>query len=149
MPATHDRLTPEQRKKCMRANKSKGTKPELLLAKALWHNGLRYRKNNPAITGKPDFTFKKYKTAVFVDGEFWHGKDWAVRRNDIKNNREFWIAKIERNMARDKEVNAALQAQGWRVFRFWGKDVVRNPQAAAAEITRYIHEQRQTTLRAA
>lgn len=90
-----DRLTPEQRRKCMQANKSKGTKPELLLAKAMWQLGLRYRKSNKTVFGKPDFSFKKYKVAVFVDGEFWHGKNWEIRKADIKSNREFWIAKVK------------------------------------------------------
>lgn len=113
-----DKLTPEQRRKCMQANKSKGTKPELLLAKSMWQLGLRYRKNNKTVFGKPDFSFKKYKVAVFVDGEFWHGKDWEIRKADIKSNREFWIAKIERNIQRDEEVTGRLKAEGWTVFRF-------------------------------
>ena len=113
-----DKLTPEQRKKCMRANKSKGTKPELVLAKAMWALGLRYRKNSGSIFGKPDFSFKKYKVAVFVDGEFWHGKDWEQKKAEIKGNREFWIAKIERNIQRDIEVTGRLKAEGWMVLRF-------------------------------
>lgn len=136
-----DRLTFEQRKKCMQANKSKGTKPELLLAKVMWQLGLRYRKNNKTIFGKPDFSFKKYKIVVFVDGEFWHGKDWEKRKNDIKSNREFWIAKIERNIQRDNEVNSRLKADGWKVLRFWGKDIVKSPETTTQEIQRAINEQ--------
>ena len=113
-----DKLTPEQRKKCMRSNKSTGTKPELVLAKAMWALGLRYRKNSGSIFGKPDFSFKKYKVAVFVDGEFWHGKDWEQKKAEIKGNREFWIAKIERNIQRDIEVTGRLKAEGWTVLRF-------------------------------
>ncbi|MCP1660933.1 very short patch repair endonuclease [Neisseria perflava] len=137
-----DRLTPEQRKKCMQANKSKGTKPELLLAKAMWQLGLRYRKNSNTVFGKPDFSFKKYKIAVFIDGEFWHGKDWEQRKNDLKSNREFWIAKIERNMRRDIEVTGQLEAEDWQVFRFWGKDITKNAQPAAQKIYRAINEKR-------
>lgn len=129
-----DKLTPEQRKKCMQSNKSTGTKPELALAKAMWALGLRYRKNSGSIFGKPDFSFKKYKVAVFVDGEFWHGKDWEQRKVEIRGNREFWIAKIERNIRRDIEVTDRLKAEGWEVFRFWGKDVVKNPQRYAQQI---------------
>ncbi|MFZ7175462.1 very short patch repair endonuclease [[Pasteurella] aerogenes] len=103
-----DKLTPEQRRKCMQASKSKGTKPEVLLGKALWSLGLCYRKNDKNIFGKPDFRFKKYKVAVFVDGEFWHGKDWEIRKNDIKSNQSFWIAKIERNITRNREVAEML-----------------------------------------
>lgn len=91
-----DKLTPEQRKKCMKASsKNKGTKPELLLAKYLWALGLRYRKNDRSIFGTPDLSFKRYKIAIFIDGEFWHGKDWDIRKYDIKSNKDFWISKIE------------------------------------------------------
>ncbi|MCF7530443.1 very short patch repair endonuclease [Neisseria lisongii] len=135
-----DKLTPEQRRKCMQANKSKGTKPELLLAKHLWQLGLRYRKNSKNVFGKPDFSFKQYRIAVFIDGEFWHGKNWDLRKNDIKSNREFWIAKIERNMQRDREVSSRLEAEGWQVFRFWGKEVVKNPEIFAGMIQEAVYE---------
>ena len=70
-----DHLTKEQRHKNMLANKSKGTKPELLLAKLLWNAGVRYRKNDPTLFGKPDFVIKRYRIAIFCDGDFWHGRD--------------------------------------------------------------------------
>ncbi len=137
-----DRLTPEQRKRCMQSNKSKGTKPELLLAKAMWALGLRYRKNSGSIFGKPDFSFKKYKVAVFVDGEFWHGKDWEQRKAEIKGNREFWIAKIERNIRRDMEVTGRLKAEGWTVLRFWSNDVVKNAGCHAEKVKEIIQTRR-------
>lgn len=138
-----DRLNPEQRRKCMQANKSKGTKPELLLAKAMWQLGLRYRKNSKTVFGKPDFSFKKYKVAVFVDGEFWHGKDWETKKAVIKGNREFWIAKIERNMRRDEEVTGRLKAEGWTVFRFWGQEVVKDPEIHARKIQEAVYGKQQ------
>ncbi|HHK5989111.1 very short patch repair endonuclease [Neisseria sp. P0009.S008] len=137
-----DKLTPEQRKKCMRANKSKGTKPELALAKAMWALGLRYRKNSGSIFGKPDFSFKKYKVAVFVDGEFWHGKDWEQKKAEIKGNREFWIAKIERNIQRDIEVTGRLKAEGWTVLRFWSNDVVKDTTSCAEKVKEIIRARR-------
>ena len=118
-----DRLTKEQRRKNMQAVKSKGSKIETLLAKELWKRGRRYRKNNKSVYGKPDFTFKKHKIAIFVDSEFWHGKDWEERKNDHKSNEEFWHKKIERNIERDKEVNEYLLKSGWQVLRFWGKEI--------------------------
>lgn len=81
-----DKLTKEQRKKNMQANKAAGTKPELLLAKTLFARGYRYRKNDRSVFGKPDLTFKKIKLAIFIDGEFWHGKDWERRKYDHKTN---------------------------------------------------------------
>ncbi|HFC8839668.1 TPA: very short patch repair endonuclease [Neisseria subflava] len=137
-----DKLTPEQRKKCMRANKSTGTKPELVLAKAMWALGLRYRKNCGSIFGKPDFSFKKYKVAVFVDGEFWHGKDWEQKKAEIKGNREFWIAKIERNIQRDIEVTGRLKAEGWTVLRFWSNDVVKDTTSCAEKVKEIIRARR-------
>lgn len=70
-----DKLTKEQRIKNMKAVKSKGSKIEIMLAKAMWGKGYRYRKNDKSVFGKPDFTLKKYKIAIFCDSEFWHGKD--------------------------------------------------------------------------
>ena len=115
--------TPSQRSKNMRAIKSTATKEEVRLAKALWHLGYRYRKNNNSVFGKPDLTFKKYKIAIFVDGEFFHGKDWETEKERIKSNREFWYKKIERNIQRDIEVSSYLKLQKWEVLRFWSKEV--------------------------
>lgn len=110
----------------MQAVKSKNSQLEVSLGKALWAKGYRYRKNDKRIFGKPDFTFTKYRVAVFCDSEFWHGKDWEVRKSDHKTNQDFWLPKIERNIERDKEVNAELTRIGWIVLRFWGKDIIKN-----------------------
>ena len=110
----------------MKAIKSKDTKEEVLLAKALWHKGYRYRKNNKSVFGTPDLTFKKYKVAIFVDGEFFHGHNWEDKKEKIKSNREYWIPKIERNVQRDKEVNRYLIKNDWKVIRFWSIFVKRN-----------------------
>ncbi|MCQ2312836.1 MAG: very short patch repair endonuclease [Paludibacteraceae bacterium] len=107
-----DRLTKEQRHKNMVAVKAKGTKQELLLASAMWNVGLRYRKNDKTVYGCPDFVHKGKKIAIFVDGEMWHGRDWEKQKDTFKSNRDFWIPKIERNIARDNEVNASLTAKG-------------------------------------
>lgn len=114
-----DDLTPEQRRKNMQAIKSSDTTIELLLRKALWAKGIRYRKNYKGLIGKPDIAITKYKIAVFCDSDYWHGYDWENRNKRIKSNRDYWIPKIERNMKHDKEVSAALEEQGWTVLRFW------------------------------
>lgn len=95
-----DVLTKEQRRKNMQAIKSKNTKIEELLAKALWLRGFRYRRNNKNVFGKPDFIFKKYKIAIFCDSEYFHGKDWETQKHRIKINTEFWHKKIESNIDR-------------------------------------------------
>ena len=113
------RYTPEQRSRLMRRIRSTDTKPELMLRQALWALGYRYRKDVKSLPGKPDIAIKKYKVAVFVDGEFWHGYNWAEKKPRIQSNREYWIPKIERNMQRDRQNTETLQDRGWTVFRFW------------------------------
>lgn len=129
-----DNLTPQQRRKNMQAIKSTATKDEVRLAKALWNLGYRYRKNNKKIFGRPDLTFAKYKIAIFVDSEFFHGKDWEVQQLRIKSNREYWIPKIERNRQRDEEVNAFLISQNWTVLRFWSQEIQKNLEVCLAKI---------------
>lgn len=129
-----DSHTKEQRCRNMQAMKSTSSKIEILLAKALWAKGFRYRKNNKKVFGKPDFTFRKYKIAVFVDGEFFHGKDWEIRKHDLKSNHEFWFAKIEGNMRRDAEVNDKLTSEGWKILRFWGKDLKKNLEFCVGKV---------------
>jgi DNA mismatch endonuclease Vsr len=129
-----DKLTKEQRRKNMQAVKSKGSKIETMLAKTLWAKGYRYRKNDKTVFGKPDLTFKKHKIAIFVDSEFWHGKDWEIRKHDHKSNQEFWYKKIERNIERDKEVNLKLQEEGWIVLRFWGEEIKGNLESCVKTI---------------
>ncbi len=126
----------------MQAIKATGSKIETILAKALFAKGYRYRKNNKTVFGKPDFTFKKLKIAIFVDGEFWHGKDWNNKKQKIKSNLNYWPAKIKRNIARDKEVNAHLKEEGWNVQRFWGKEVEKNLEVCVAKIEGAIKKSR-------
>lgn len=125
---------PSQRSKNMSAIRSVNTKNEVRLAKALWHLGYRYRKNNKTVFGKPDLTFKKLKIALFVDSEFFHGKDWETHKDRVKTNTEFWQNKIERNRQRDIEVNAFLESQNWKVLRFWSEDIEKNLEDCVAII---------------
>ena len=136
-----DKLTKEQSKRNMQANKSTGTKPEILLAKMLFARGYRYKKNDKDVFGHPDLTFKKIKLAIFVDGEFWHGKDWEKRKKDHKTNKDFWIKKIERNIERDKEVNEELKKQGWIILRFWSKEIEKSLLSCILKIENEIRVQ--------
>lgn len=123
-----DVLTPEQRRKNMQHIKSTNTKIEILLRKALWEKGYRYRKNYKVLPGKPDIVLTKYKIAIFCDSEFFHGKDWIQLKLRLKNsnNSEFWIKKISKNRERDDEINKKLSFMGWTVIRFWGNDIKKN-----------------------
>jgi len=129
-----DKHTPEQRHKNMQAVKNKNTDIEKKLCKELWGRGIRYRKNDKSVLGKPDIVFKGKKIAVFCDSEFWHGFDWEKRKEDIKSNRDFWIPKIEKNMKRDQEVTRKLEEDGWTVLRFWGNEIKKNCKQCADKI---------------
>lgn len=128
---------PSQRSKNMRAIKSIATKAEITLAKVLWRLGYRYRKNNKTVFGTPDLTFKKLKIAIFIDSEFFHGKDWETRKKP-QTNVEFWVKKIERNIQRDIEVNTYLESQNWKVLRFWSEDIKKHLQDCVAIIEEAI-----------
>lgn len=136
--ARMDVLTAEQRKKNMQANKSVGTKSEVLLAKALWHNGYRYIKNDKTILGKPDISFRKFKIAIFCDGEFWHGKDWINKKNKITVNQTYWHRKIEKNIQRDIVINKSLTENGWIVVRLWDKEIKSNLSMCLKKIEQII-----------
>ena len=125
-----DNLTKAQRHKNMQHIRSKDTCIEVILRKALWKRGYRYRKNCRDIPGKPDIAIIKYKIAIFCDGEFFHGKDWEVLKPRLEksSNAEYWVDKISRNRERDDLVNKKLLADGWTVIRFWGKDIKNNTE---------------------
>lgn len=123
--------TKEQISYNMRQVKNKDSAIEIMLRRELWKRNLRYRKNVKTVFGKPDIAFIGKKIAVFVDSEFWHGFNWEVKQHEIKSNRDFWLAKIERNMERDKEVNEHLKNEGWLVLRFWGNDIKKDVVACA------------------
>lgn len=121
-------LTAEQRHRNMSNIKGKDTKIELVLRKALWDRGYRYRKNYKELPGSPDIALTKYKIAIFCDGEFFHGYDWEKQKLRVQNgkNSEYWIKKIVRNMERDMENEKYLKYLGWTVLRFWGKDILKH-----------------------
>lgn len=137
-----DVLTPEQRRKNMQHIRSKDTKIEIVLRKALWHKGYRYRKNYRELPGKPDIVLTKYKIAIFCDSEFFHGKDWEVLKPRLLRgeNGEFWVKKISKNLKRDDEVNKRLLFMGWTVIRFWGKEIINNTEECIKVIEETIFE---------
>ncbi len=134
----HQKLetTPEISKRMSRVKLKKG-ETETLLAKALWHRGIRYRRNYRALPGSPDIVITKNKIAIFVDGEFWHGYDWKNRKQQLKSNLEYWIEKIEENIARDKRNDILLEQDGWIVIHFWEKQVKTDVEKCAKIIVDY------------
>ena len=137
-----DNLTSDQRRKNMQRIRSKDTQIEVLLRKALWDSGIRYRKNYAKLPGKPDIAITKYKIAIFCDGEFFHGIDWDQLREKLSNsnNSEYWKKKISRNIERDLEVDAAIKALGWKVLRFWGKDIKKDIDSCLCVVLDAIYD---------
>ena len=120
----------------MAAIGSKNSRAELLLRRVLHGRGLRYRVHDTRWPGTPDITFAAKKVAVFVDGDYWHGR--VLRESGpsgvyarVKKNSEFWLGKFQRNIDRDETVNQTLAVMGWTVIRIWESDVIRNPDGAA------------------
>lgn len=129
------RKTKEQISHNMSRVRNRDTALENALCAELNRRGLTtYKRNDKSVFGSPDFVFTARKIAVFCDSEFWHGYDWEHARNEIKSNHDFWIPKIEKNIARDKEVTDRLQSEGWTVLRFWGKQIENDIVGCADEV---------------
>lgn len=133
-----DRLSEAQRRLNMQAVKSKGSRIERSFARVLWARGLRYRKNDKTVFGKPDLTFKKRKIAIFIDSEFWHGKDFSEGKNIPTSNTSFWVSKFQKNIQRDTLVNEILTKDGWNVIRIWARELKRDIQAYADIVEREL-----------
>ena len=121
-----DRLTPQQRHKCMSHIHSKATKPEQVVRKWLWAHGYRYRLNVKSVPGKPDIVMRKYRTAIFVNGCFWHGHKDCKLFVLPKTNTEFWLNKIESNRERDQKNYDILANAGWQVIVLWQCQLSKN-----------------------
>lgn len=139
-----DVLTKEQRRKNMQSIHGRDTKIEVILRKAMWEKGYRYRKNYNKLPGSPDIVLLKHKIAIFCDGEFFHGKEWEILKPRLEkgNNSEFWISKISRNRERDDEINKKLLFMGWTVIRFWGDEIKKNTEGCIKVIEEAIFEQK-------
>ncbi|MBQ1780958.1 MAG: DNA mismatch endonuclease Vsr [Bacteroidales bacterium] len=127
-----DTMTPQQRHYCMSQIHSKDTTPEKRVRQWLWQHGYRYRLCVKGVPGKPDIVMRKYRTAIFVNGCFWHGHDvelvvsseqLVVKSSNCckipQTNREFWVAKIKRNQERDQQNYKVLEENGWQVIVLW------------------------------
>lgn len=124
------------------ASRKRDTQPERLLGCALWRQGLRYRKDVARLPGRPDLVFASARVVVFCDGDFWHGKGWEQRRARLAagTNAAYWLAKIARNIERDREQDRALRNQGWTVLRFWESDIRAAPERVAARVRKAVEK---------
>lgn len=133
-----DVLTRNQRHKAMSSNRGKDTRPEVRFRKALYHAGLRYRKNYSKLPGKPDIALTRQRIAIFVDGDFWHARGHQEHPGEqVASNKEYWRHKLSRNVERDCEVNDALTELGWVVLRFWESDIKHDLDACVEAVLKY------------
>lgn len=130
--------TTKKRSKIMSKIRGKNSKPEMRFRRALWAKGVMYRVDSKQLPGRPDVSIKKFRLAIFIDGEFWHGYNWDERKDKIKSNRKFWIPKIERNIQRDREVNHQLDEMGFTVFRFWESEIKNDLNKCINDVMVYI-----------
>jgi len=116
------------------------TSVEIRLRSSLWALGLRFRLHVRALPGNPDIVLRRHRAVIFVDGDFWHGRRWRLRRERLEHgsNSEYWIAKIEDNIRRDRAVTRRLRQAGWRVIRVWESDIKRDAGAVAARVMRLL-----------
>lgn len=114
--------------------KTKRNSAEIMIAKSLWHRGYRYRLNYKALPGSPDIDLAKYRIAIFIDGEFWHGKDFEQRKTKLKNNKDYWIEKIQENIDRDLKNDKLLRQMDWYPIHFWSNDVIKYCNQCVEEV---------------
>ena len=129
-----DPLTPEQRSSAMRRVRRRDTAPELALRRELTRRGMRYRVDYPRAPGRPDVAMVGRRVAVFVDGEFWHGRKLSETR--LAEMSEYWRRKIEGNVERDARVNDELCALGWTVVRITDRAIQRDLHVVADLVER-------------
>ena len=114
--------------------KTKRNSAEIMIAKSLWHRGYRYRLNYKTLPGSPDIALTKYRIAIFIDGEFWHGKDFDQRKTKLKNNKDYWIEKIQENIDRDLKNDKLLRQMEWYPIHFWSNDVIKYCNQCVEEV---------------
>lgn len=130
-----DNKSRESRSRNMAAVRNKNTDLEMMVRKALWREGFRYRVNYP-LPGKPDIVFPAKRVAVFCDGCFWHG---CPEHGEIPDqNRDFWLRKIKANRERDAKVTAELMSMGWTVLRYWGCEIKENLEKVIKDIHEHV-----------
>ncbi len=132
-----DVYTKSKRSEIMSRVKNKRTLPEESVGTFLGELGLRYRRNDRSLPGQPDFSVKSRKTAIFVNGCFWHGHRNCGRAKLPQTNRVFWAKKIEINKRRDRRVARALRQKGWHVVTIW-QCRLRKPDRVRARLAKQL-----------
>lgn len=142
-PPRKDHFSVAERSALMGRIRGKDTGPERLLFRLLRERKTYFARHVSALPGKPDVVFRRCRLAVFVDGEFWHGRNYDLWKEGLSS---FWRTKIENNMERDRRVDSELTALGWMVIRFWGKDLQRNPEEIICNVLK-VRAERVSSIR--
>lgn len=136
----------------MRAIKGRENRAEMSLRKALWRRGLRYRVYDSSLVGKPDIVFVRARVAIFIDGDYWHGR--TLREQGPRGLREvirgdgfdYWRERFEKNIERDDRVTSALRNSGWTVVRLWESEVLADVEASADRMAALVRLMRARSL---
>ncbi len=122
--------------------RSSGSKIERTLGLALWAAGIRYRKQYKKAIGRPDFVVVHAKIAIFCDSSFWHGRHWSRSAKAFKSHKDFWVSKIQGNIARDRLVNRQLARNGWKVIRFWDDEILLHTGRCVTSVRKLLGNRR-------
>lgn len=132
-----DRLSPEQRSRLMSRIKGKDTKPEIVVRKLLTSMGYRYRLHRKDLPGTPDIVFPGRKKVIFVSGCYWHRHPSCSRASTPSTRKDFWEAKFNANVNRDRSNIAELQRQGWDVLTIWECEI-KQPENLHSILTTFL-----------
>lgn len=134
-----ERVDTETRSRIMRSVPRSSTKPEVALRRRLHAKGFRYVLNRRDLPGSPDLVLPRWRAAVFVHGCFWHRHSGCRRATTPKTRTQFWTSKFARNVERDREVEDALRAAGWRVAVVWECELnVEQAELTADRVARWL-----------
>ena len=135
-----DRISPEHRSWNMSRIRGKDTGPELRLRSLLHRAGFRYRLHDTTLPGKPDLVFPRYRTVIFVHGCYWHRHSGCKYAATPRTRTDFWLAKFQGTVERDRRTAEALTQRGWRVITVWECELKRDPAGVVFEIRRQLEE---------
>ena len=140
-----DVFTKKKRSEIMSKIRSKNTKAELLVFRELRKRKINFQKHYKKISGSPDVALPRKKIAIFIDGDFWHGRNF--KRNKNRLPKKYWRKKIETNVARDRKNKAKLKKQGWKVLRVWEKQIIKSKQQALEKIIYFLQNDQKSKRR--
>ena len=131
-----DVFTKKKRSEIMSKIRSENTKIERLIFRELRKRGIYFQKHYRKAKGKPDIALPSKRKAVFIDGDFWHGRNFSKQRKRLP--KKYWLGKIENNIKKDRKNRLTLKRSGWKVLRVWEKKTIKNPEEEIKKITKFL-----------